>query len=86
MTPTQRNGPVRGRMVVSGWGRRSGSGFFRVGAGQGATDRGEGVVQVVDGPGDDDDVVDVQPEGQHSSGKTHTWEQTHQRDTRLVKC
>ena len=32
-------------LVSSGWG-----------AGQGATDRGEGVVQVVDGPGDDDDA------------------------------
>ena len=61
-------------LVSSGWG-----------AGQGATDRGEGVVQVVDGPGDEDDVVDVQPEGQHCSGKTHTWEQTRQRDTHLVK-
>lgn len=28
----------------------------------GATHRGEGIVQVVDSPGDDDDVVDIQPE------------------------
>ena len=40
------------------------------------THRGEGVVQVVDGPGDDDNVVDVQPEGQHSCREAHTWRET----------
>lgn len=48
------------------------------------THRGEGIVQVVDSPGDDDDVVDVQPEGQHSRGKAHSWEGTHPHDTRLT--
>lgn len=32
------------------------------GVAKGTTHRGEGIVQVVDGPGDDDDVVDIQPE------------------------
>ena len=43
------------------------------GAVGGATHRGEGIVQVVDSPRDDDNVVDVQPEGQHSSGEAHAW-------------
>lgn len=51
---------------------------------RGATHRGEGIVQIVDGPGDDDNVVDVQPEGQHSSGKTHPWEWTHHHNIHSV--
>lgn len=50
----------------------------------GATHCGEGVVQVVDGPGDDDDVVDVQPEREHSGGEAHTWGQTRHRDLHLI--
>lgn len=52
--------------------------------GRGSTHRGEGIVQVVDGPGDDDNVVDVQPEGQHSSSKAHTWEWTCHHDMHLI--
>ena len=52
---------------------------------QGATHCGEGIVQVVDGPRDDDNVVDVQPERQHSSGQAHTWDQTHHHDLHLIQ-
>lgn len=33
---------------------------------------GKGVVQVVQGPGNDDNVVNVQPEWEYSSRKTNT--------------
>lgn len=36
------------------------------------THRSEGVEQVVERPGDDDDVVDVEPEGQHDGGNSNT--------------
>lgn len=33
----------------------------------------KGVEQVVERPGNDDDVVDVEPEGQHHCSQTNTW-------------
>lgn len=38
------------------------------------THRSERVEQVVERPGNDDDVVDVEPEGQHNGGYSNTWE------------
>lgn len=35
--------------------------------------RSERVEQVVERPGNDDDVVDVEPEGQHDGGYSNTW-------------
>lgn len=75
--PNPRNSPIS-RMVVQWterglWVRLLLEGRAR------ATHRGEGVVQVVDGPGDDDNVVDVQPEGQHGGGKAHTCGRTQHR-------
>lgn len=66
-----RNGPVS-RMVVPVDGERALGLVLSEGVIRGSTHRGKGIVQVVDGPGDDDNVVDVQPEGQHSSSKAHT--------------
>lgn len=36
------------------------------------THRSERVEQVVESPGNDDDVVDVEPEGQHHGGYSDT--------------
>jgi len=36
------------------------------------TYRGEGVIQIVNSPGNDDNVIDVEPEGEHRRGQTHT--------------
>lgn len=33
----------------------------------------EGIVQVVNGPGNDHNVIDIQPEGQNSSSQADTW-------------
>lgn len=38
------------------------------------THRSERVEQVVERPGNDDDVVDVEPEGQHNGGYSNTCE------------
>lgn len=35
---------------------------------------GEGVVQVVNGPGNDNNVVNVKPKGQHSCCQAHTYD------------
>lgn len=39
------------------------------------THRGERVEEIVESPGDDDNVVDIQPERENHSCQPHSWEQ-----------